>query len=163
MAKALISSNNFSRNKKKKQQETAVVILNSNQDVVFSILDKLEPIDLLRFTAVCKEWLALSKKYHLTTQRWSTQLVPMLLILKEGKLRLYNVCAGKIDNNIQLSVLPVKRFCGSSRGWLATVAIDPTDPTVDVVYTQIPLSLLENPYVLNAPCLRSPEPVRTRL
>ncbi|KAL6192835.1 hypothetical protein ACLB2K_033921 [Fragaria x ananassa] len=55
----------------------------------------------------------------------------MLLILKEGKLRLYNVCAGKIDNNIQLSVLTVKRFCGSSRGWLATVAKDPTDPTVD--------------------------------
>ncbi|XP_061993249.1 uncharacterized protein LOC133711096 [Rosa rugosa] len=123
MAKALNSNYLSIRSRSKNKQQVPFVILNSNQDIVFLILDKLKPIDLLRFAAVCKECLALSKEYNLTAQRWSNQVVPMLSTLKEEKLRLYSacLCAGKIYDNIQLSVPPDKSFCGSSHGWLATV------------------------------------------
>ena len=60
----------------KNEQQEAFVTFNRNRDVVFSILDKLELIELLQFAEVCKEWLALSKDYKLTAQRWSHQVVP---------------------------------------------------------------------------------------
>ncbi|KAL6291945.1 hypothetical protein ACE6H2_000087 [Prunus campanulata] len=95
--------------------------------VLFLVLDRLlEPIDHIRFAAVCKEWCVLAKEYNHKTQRWR-KLLPMLLVPTEceGKRKLYSFPAGKIYD-IELPVpCNSKRYCDSSHGhgWLATMDV----------------------------------------
>ncbi|XP_008385316.2 F-box protein At2g26160-like [Malus domestica] len=99
--------------------------------VSFDVLDKLvEPIDHVRFAAVCKGWCLLSKEYNHTTGRWR-KVLPMLMIptkssqeeenSETNQCLVYSVYEGHIFNNIQLSVCDGKKYCGSSHGWLAVV------------------------------------------
>ncbi|KAM1099942.1 hypothetical protein ACFX15_006245 [Malus domestica] len=92
--------------------------------VSFDVLDKLvEPIDHVRFAAVCKGWCLLSKEYNHTTGRWR-KVLPMLMIptkssqeeenSETNQCLVYSVYEGHIFNNIQLSVCDGKKYCGSS-------------------------------------------------
>ncbi|KAM1205742.1 hypothetical protein ACFX2I_006522 [Malus domestica] len=94
--------------------------------VSFDVLDKLvEPIDHVRFAAVCKGWCLLSKEYNHTTGRWR-KVLPMLMIptkssqeeenSETNQCLVYSVYGGHIFNNIQLSVCDGKKYCGSSHG-----------------------------------------------
>ncbi|XP_004298371.1 PREDICTED: uncharacterized protein LOC101311275 [Fragaria vesca subsp. vesca] len=87
--------------------------------LVHLLLDKLlEPIDHVRFAAVCKEWRAVSKDYNEAKQRWcKKRLLPMLLISSaesKEKLELYSIAEKKVYSNIKLP-LPCRK---SRRCWL---------------------------------------------
>nr|XP_028947443.1 F-box protein At2g26160-like [Malus domestica] len=110
--------------------------------LIFLILDNLlEPIDHVRFAAVCKEWCYLSKVYNLATQRW-LKVLPMLLIPSQLESQtqvettgpttraVYSINEGKVYENVRLPV-PYSKICrGSSHGWLAT--IDLADQPINI-------------------------------
>ncbi|KAM1102730.1 hypothetical protein PS1_011496 [Malus domestica] len=89
--------------------------------LTFLILDNLlEPIDHVRFAAVCKEWCYLSKVYNLATQRMLMQ--EQYTVLMKGKFT-------RMFGYLCLTVRYVE--CrGSSHGWLAT--IDLADQPINI-------------------------------
>ncbi|XP_004309073.1 PREDICTED: uncharacterized protein LOC101294028 [Fragaria vesca subsp. vesca] len=96
------------------------------------VLDKLlEPIDIVRFGAVCKQWHTFAKTYFQTNPKRNHQkLLPLLIIPpplesddgNKTRRRIYSLSETKVYDNIHLK-LPsyTKRCCGSCHGWLATV------------------------------------------
>ncbi|KAM1002246.1 hypothetical protein ACFX15_002623 [Malus domestica] len=126
--------------------------------LIFLILDKLpEPIDHVRFAAVCKDWRSLSKLYNLATNRWR-HFLPMLLIPNENcpqadQRLVYSISEGRIYNHAQLQVPFSMRACGSSHGWLATV--DRADTTVDCADQRLVIAL-RNPFRQASPVIRLP-------
>lgn len=119
--------------------------------LIFLILDRLpEPIEHVRFAAVCREWRSLSKLYNLATNRWR-QLLAMLLIPDENRPQadqrlVYNVSEGRIYNHARLQVPFRMRACGSSHGWLATV---------ERIYEGLVIAL-RNPFRQASPVIRLP-------
>ncbi|KAH0994319.1 hypothetical protein GBA52_018183 [Prunus armeniaca] len=106
--------------------------------VVFLVLDKLmEPIDHVRFAAVCKEWSCLAKDYNRSTQRWSPMLMIPTQLAKSNQTLVYSDFEGKIYKNIQGIELPEpmpkteithiynpiynRHCCSAGYGWLAIV------------------------------------------
>ncbi|VVA35359.1 PREDICTED: F-box [Prunus dulcis] len=82
--------------------------------VVFLVLDKLmEPIDHVRFAAVCKEWSCLAKDYNRSTQRWSPMLMIPTQSAKSNQTLVYSDCEGKIYKNIQGLVYAADHVRGS--------------------------------------------------
>ncbi|XP_004298372.1 PREDICTED: uncharacterized protein LOC101311567 [Fragaria vesca subsp. vesca] len=127
--------------------------------LVYLLLDKLlEPIDHVRFAAVCKEWRAVSKDYNEAKQRWcKKRLLPMLLISSaesEEKLELFSISERKVYCNIELpSPCRKSRRCfgpnHDSGGWLIVV---------DLVEGELPyLDLtLVNPFRKEVPPIHLP-------
>ncbi|CAB4286374.1 unnamed protein product [Prunus armeniaca] len=120
--------------------------------LVFLILDNLlEPIDHVRFAAVCKQWRSMSKLYNQATQRWrNKQLAPMLLIPNQDddhRRVVYSISEGRVYSNIRLQVPFSRRCCGSSHGWLATV---------DTTEQGCPVVVLRNPFTKAKPIFLLP-------
>ncbi|XP_004298377.1 PREDICTED: F-box protein At2g17690-like [Fragaria vesca subsp. vesca] len=127
--------------------------------LVYLLLDKLlEPIDHVRFAAVCKEWGAVSEDYNEAKHRWcKKRLLPMLLISSaesEEKLELYSIAERKVYSNIELA-LPYRksmRCFGSnhdSGGWLIVVDIvEAESPYLDIT--------LVNPFRKEVPPIHLP-------
>ncbi|MED6200297.1 hypothetical protein PIB30_083678, partial [Stylosanthes scabra] len=95
-------------------------------DILNMITERFDDIyDYARFGAVCKPWLSFShrfynQKHHLF--RAHHQL-PLLVVPMEGHQQirgLYNIPTNTLCNQVQL-ILPYKRCCGSSHGWLIFV------------------------------------------
>ncbi|CAL8132156.1 unnamed protein product [Prunus armeniaca] len=119
--------------------------------LVFLILDKLlEPIDHVRFAAVCKHCRSMSELYNHATQRWrNKQLPPMLLIPKQDdnyRRVVYSISEGRIYNNIRLQVPFSRRCCGSSHGWFATLDVE----------QRLPVVVLRNPFTKAKPIFLPP-------
>ena len=85
------------------------------------------PVDLLQFAATCVSWHSAAKTNKLTIPTSLDHQVPMLLVYsnrEKNTRRVYNV----MNNKFLLSKQHVPnrrvRFCGSSKGWLASVSSD---------------------------------------
>ncbi|KAL6131998.1 hypothetical protein ACLB2K_070370 [Fragaria x ananassa] len=136
--------------------------------VVFVVLDKLlEPIDLVRFGAVCKQWSRFAQDY----KQWYKQAaLPMLLIpidynessqeWRYGKKNrqpkhqglLYSVSERRVYSNVQSIVLPSvskprsntqcrRYYRGCGHGWVAMI-----DKDVDGTHGSGVIITLVNPF-----------------
>ncbi|CAK8536843.1 unnamed protein product [Lathyrus sativus] len=89
------------------------------------ILDKLkEPFHHIWFGSVCKNWHLIAKLNHHGNIQFRSNMLPMLMIPSEKtteKRNLYSVVANRVYP-FEFTTLNQKRCCGSSYGWLATVA-----------------------------------------